>query len=130
LALGESIDEARAKARAVARHAEQMWDWATLTAADCAGRLAKIPGVGPWTIGSVLGPTLADPDALAVGDYHVKNLVSWALAGRARGTDEQMLELLSPYAGQRGRVVRQLALDGWRAPAFGPRQRILPMASW
>jgi hypothetical protein len=41
-----------------------------------------------------------------------------------------MLELLAPYEGQRGRVVRLLQLDGHRPPAFGPRQRILPMARW
>lgn len=125
------IESKRASAlRAVARHADKLWDWAALSPAECAAKLAMIPGVGPWTIGSVLGPALGDADAVAVGDFHLKNLVSWALAGRARGTDEQMLELLAPYAGQRGRVVRQLALDGWHPPAFGPRQRILPMASW
>jgi len=41
-----------------------------------------------------------------------------------------MLELLAPYAGQRGRVVRLLLADGHRAPSFGPRKRILPMARW
>ena len=87
-------------------------------------------GVGPWTIGSVLGPALGDPDAVAVGDYHLANIVAWTLAGEPRGTDERMLELLEPYRGQRGRVVRLLVLSGPRAPAFGPRQRILPMHRW
>jgi len=41
-----------------------------------------------------------------------------------------MLELLAPYAGQRGRVLRLLALAGTRAPAFGHRRRILPMHRW
>jgi hypothetical protein len=39
----------------------------------------------------------------------------------------QMLQLLEPYAGQRGRVIRLLGLDGNAAPKFGPRQRIQPM---
>ena len=75
----------------------------------------------------MLGPALGDQDAVAVGDFHLPNLVSWALAREPRGTDDRMLELLSPYIGQRGRVIRLLALDGNRAPAFGPRQRIQPM---
>jgi hypothetical protein len=47
--------------------------------------------------------------------------VAWALAGEPRGTDERMLELLEPYRGQRGRVVRLLEASGIRAPAYGPR---------
>ena len=41
--------------------------------------------------------------------------------GEARGTDERMLELLEPYAGQRARVVLLLELSGIGAPRFGPR---------
>ena len=93
-------------------------------------KLALLPGVGPWTIGSVMATAVGDADAVAVGDYHLKNVVAYALDGHPRGTDERMLELLAPYAGQRGRVVRLLLFDGNKAPAFGPRQRILPMARW
>ena len=92
--------------------------------------LRLIPGVGVWTTGCVLGPAVGDADAVPVGDYHVKNIVAYALAGEARATDERMLELLEPYAGQRGRVVRLLKSNGHGAPKFGPRQRILPMARW
>ncbi len=116
--------------QAVARAAAHLWGWAGLSPAACAARLVGLDGVGEWTIGSVLGPALGDPDAVAVGDFHLKNQVCWALAGEARGTDQRMLELLAPYAGQRGRVVRALLADGWRAPAYGPRRRILPMATW
>jgi 3-methyladenine DNA glycosylase/8-oxoguanine DNA glycosylase len=125
------IEARRAQAlRAVAKHAEKLWAWAALPAIDVPDRLSLLPGVGPWTIGSVMGPAMGDPDAVPVGDFHLKNLVSYALAGEARGTDERMLELLAPYAGQRGRVVRLLQLDGHSPPAFGPRHRILPMARW
>jgi hypothetical protein len=48
-------------------------------------------------------------------------MVAWALAGEPRGTDERMLELLEPYCGQRGRVIRVLELAGVRAPRYGPR---------
>jgi 3-methyladenine DNA glycosylase/8-oxoguanine DNA glycosylase len=92
--------------------------------------LADIPGVGPWTIGSVLGPTMGDPDAFAVGDFWLKHIVCRALAGEARGTDERMVELLAPYDGQRGRVVALLRADGWRAERRGSGHRVLPMADW
>lgn len=116
--------------RAVGKHAEKLWGWAELALPDLAAKLGLLPGVGPWTIGSVMASAVADPDAVAVGDFHLKNVVSFNLAGEPRGTDERMLELLAPYAGQRGRVVRLLLLDGVRPPAFGPRKRILPMARW
>ena len=125
------IEAKRAQAlRSVARHAGKLWAWAELRHADVSARLALLAGVGPWTIGSVMATAMGDPDAVAVGDFHLKNLVSFNLAGEPRGTDERMLELLAPYEGQRGRVVRLLMLDGKAPPAFGPRQRILPMARW
>lgn len=83
--------------------------------------LHSLPGVGPWTSASALGVTRGDPDAVPVGDFHLPNTVGWALAGEARATDERMLELLQPYAGQRGRVVRLLQRYAGRAPAYGPR---------
>ena len=84
-------------------------------------RLTAVPGVGPWTAAEVAVRALGDPDAVSVGDFHLKNLVSWALAGEPRGTDDRMLELLAPYAGQRARVVRLLELSGLRPPRYGPR---------
>jgi hypothetical protein len=39
---------------------------------------------------------------------HLPHLVSSALAGERRGSDERMLELLEPYRGHRARVVRLL----------------------
>jgi hypothetical protein len=125
------IERKRAEAlHTVAKHADRLWEWTTLPPSECAAKLALLPGVGPWTIGSALGPALGDPDAFAIGDYHLKNVVSHALAGEARGTDERMVQLLAPYIGQRGRVVRLLQLDGHSAPKYGPRQRILPMRRW
>ena len=88
-----------------------------------------MPGVGPWTVATVAGTALGDPDAVIVGDYHLPHLVSYALAGERRGTDERMVELLEPYRGQRGRVVRLLVMSGLGPPRRVPRQRILPMAS-
>jgi endonuclease III len=90
-------------------------------------RVCAVAGLGPWTAALVLRVAAGDPDHVEVGDFHVKNQVSWALAGEARGTDERMLELLEPFAGHRGRVVRLLLSAGVRAPAFGPRQRVVPV---
>lgn len=111
-------------------HASKLWQWARLEPPEAAAKLHLIPGVGQWTVGSVLGPALGDTDAVAVGDYHLKNLIACNLGGAARGTDEQMLELLEPYAGQRGRVVRLLACHGSPPPKFGPKKRVLPMRAW
>jgi 3-methyladenine DNA glycosylase/8-oxoguanine DNA glycosylase len=71
-------------------------------------RFRAIPGVGPWTAAHIGMIALGDPDAVAVGDLHLPHLVSQALAGERRGSDERMLELLEPYRGHRGRVIRLL----------------------
>jgi len=84
-------------------------------------RLRAIPGVGPWTAAEVAARAWGDPDAVSLGDYHLPNLVAWVLAGETRGTDERMLELLEPFRGQRGRVIRLLEVSGVRAERHGPR---------
>ena len=94
---------------------------ADLPMADAYVLLRSFPGVGPWTAAEVAGVALGDADAVSVGDYHLPNTVSWGLAGEPRGTDERMLELLAPYAGHRGRVIRLLEAAGVTAPRFGPR---------
>ena len=103
---------------------------ATLPLTDAYRRLASVPGVGPWTVATVGGVAFGDADAVVVGDYHLPHLVSYALAGERRATDERMVELLEPYRGQRGRVVRLLAASGLGPPRRAPRQAIQPMASW
>lgn len=114
----------------VARHADKLWGWVADGAELLAAKLALIEGIGPWTIGSVLGPVCGDPDAVPVGDFHFPNTVAWAIERRARADDARMLELLEPYRGQRGRVLSAIVTTAGKAPAFGPRQRILPMSQW
>jgi 3-methyladenine DNA glycosylase/8-oxoguanine DNA glycosylase len=87
-------------------------------------RLAAVPGIGPWTAGHLLRVAGGDPDAVEVGDFHVKHHVAWNLAGEPRASDERMLELLTPFAGHRGRVVRLLLSTAPRAPSYGPRRRV------
>lgn len=114
----------------LARHPVKLFEWAGASPDIAAEQLALVPGIGPWTIGSVLGPALGDPDAVATGDYHFPHAISWALAGEARADDGRMLELLEPYRGQRGRVLAAVIRTFGGAPKFGPRQRILPMSQW
>jgi 3-methyladenine DNA glycosylase/8-oxoguanine DNA glycosylase len=123
------IERKRAAALvSVARVADHLWDWARLPSpAEVAAKLLLVPGIGHWTVGMVLGPVWGDDNALAIGDYHFPHTVSWNLAGEPRGDDDRMLELLEPYRPYRGRVLRLLGLSGRRAPAFGPKRRILPM---
>lgn len=104
------------RAAALGARLDALDDPATLSLA-----LRSVPGIGPWTVAEVSRIALGDPDAVSVGDFHVPNLVAWALAGEPRADDARMLELLEPYRGQRGRVQRLLELSGIRAPRFGPR---------
>ena len=114
----------------VARHPDKLFAWTELEPAEATRRMQLISGVGVWTTGVVGLPGLGDPDAVAVGDYHVKNIIAWNLAGEPRATDERMLELLEPYMGQRGRVATAVMSRGDGPPKFGPKQRILPMSRW
>ena len=95
---------------------------------DLTKELETIPGVGPWTAAVAGALAYGDPDALQVGDFHVKHTVAWALHRRARGTDEEMIADLEAYRGQRHRVVRWLELSGWRAPRRGPGRRNVKIA--
>jgi len=101
---------------------------AAVDAAAATRRLTALPGIGAWTAAEVVRVAFGDPDAVSVGDYHLKNTVSWALAGEARGTDERMLELLDPFRGHRGRVCLLLEAAGLFAPRFGPRMPIRSFA--
>ncbi|MFJ5057301.1 DNA-3-methyladenine glycosylase 2 family protein, partial [Streptomyces cyaneofuscatus] len=49
---------------------------------------------------------------LTLGDLHLPVQVGYALTGARGGTDEQMMELLTPYAGQRHRAARLILLGG------------------
>jgi 3-methyladenine DNA glycosylase/8-oxoguanine DNA glycosylase len=113
----------------LAAHASRLEDAGSGTSAALRERLESVPGVGPWTSAEVARLALGDPDSVSVGDYHLKHLVSWALAGEPRGTDARMLELLEPYAGHRGRVCQLLEVAGPKAPRRGPRRRIEPLAA-
>jgi 3-methyladenine DNA glycosylase/8-oxoguanine DNA glycosylase len=95
----------------------------TIEPAEAGVRLQAIPGIGPWTAAEAGRAAFGDPDAVSVGDYHLPSLVCWALAGERRGDDARMLELLEPWRGQRGRVVRWLELGARDLARLGPARR-------
>ena len=95
-----------------------------MPAADAHRRLQALPGVGPWTSAEVAIVALGDADAVSVGDFHLPHLVSHALTGQRRGTDEQMLELLAAWPGHRGRVLRLLTRSGRYPDRRGPRMAV------
>jgi 3-methyladenine DNA glycosylase/8-oxoguanine DNA glycosylase len=80
-------------------------------------KLRTIPGIGVWTSAEARQRAAGDPDAVSVGDYHLKNVVGWALAGKHRSTDEEMLALLEPFKGHRHRVTRLIGLSRGTQPA-------------
>jgi 3-methyladenine DNA glycosylase/8-oxoguanine DNA glycosylase len=114
----------------ICKHPGRVQEAATMSIADGYRRLEAFRGIGPWTSAVTMSAVAGDPDAVPVGDFHLKNIVSFALAGEPRGSDDRMVELLAPYAGHRGRVIELLLAAGWGAPKFGPRQPIRSISSW
>ena len=107
--------------RAAATVAARLEECAAMSAEAAAARLRLVPGIGAWTAAETVQRALGAADLVSVGDYHLPNMVVHLFTGRARGSDEEMLELLAPWAGQRQRVMRLVELTGVGAPRFGPR---------
>lgn len=105
----------------VARQAGKIEAWRQDGYRTLYRKLALIPGIGPWTVTCIAKNVCGDPDAVIVGDYHLPNVIVYALTGRARGTDAEMLDLLAPFKGQRGRIATALARSAGHAPRFGAR---------
>lgn len=91
-------------------------------------RVSGLTGFGPWSIAVTSAQAFGDTDALPVGDFHHKNTIAFALTGRPRGTDDEMVELLQPYSGWRWLVTKCLSLD-YRAPRFDHRRRNVDIRS-
>ena len=104
------IDHARSRALIAVARAHAIHGLLALDAdlAALRERLLALSGIGPWTTEMILGFGYGDPDAVPLGDIHLPHTVCKALAGELRGSDERMLELLAPFAGQRFRVTRLL----------------------
>ena len=95
-----------------------------LSSADARRRLMSISGIGGWTAAEVGQRALGDADAVSFGDYHLAQQVVHAFTGAMDGTDEQMAELMAPFAGHRYRVQRIVETSGISRPARGPRMTI------
>jgi 3-methyladenine DNA glycosylase/8-oxoguanine DNA glycosylase len=93
----------------------------TLTHEEADWKLRTVPGIGVWTSAEARQRAAGDPDAVSVGDYHLKNVVGWALAGRDRSTDEEMLALLEPFKGHRHRATRLIGLSRGNGTAGAAR---------
>jgi 3-methyladenine DNA glycosylase/8-oxoguanine DNA glycosylase len=109
-------------------YAAHLEETVTMAPDDARRRLTALPGIGPWTAAEVAMVALGDADAVSVGDYHLPNQVAWALAGEPRGDDARMLELLAPWPGHRGRVLRLLGAGAGGAPRYGPRMPLRTIA--
>ena len=109
-------------------YAARLEETANMSPDDARRRLTALPGIGPWTAAEVALVALGDSDAVSVGDYHLPNQVAWALAGEARADDARMLELLEPWRGHRGRVLRLIGAGAGAAPRFGPRMPLRTIA--
>jgi 3-methyladenine DNA glycosylase/8-oxoguanine DNA glycosylase len=119
-----NVDPGRARTiRSAATVAARLEEAVRLPREERLRRLRYVPGVGAWTAAEVAQRAWGDADAVSVGDFHIPALVGWALVGRPIDDDE-MLELLSCYAGHRHRAVRLVEASGVRKPGFGPRMPV------
>lgn len=91
-------------------------------------RLRALPGVGIWTSAETR-IALGHADAVSVGDWWLPSVVGTVLTGgdgsrpRHEWSDEEMLALLAPFAGQRGRVIRLCERAAGRRLAPRPARR-------
>jgi 3-methyladenine DNA glycosylase/8-oxoguanine DNA glycosylase len=107
--------------RVACSYAARLEELVSLPLAAAYARLTALPGMGPWSAAEVALLALGDADAVSVGDYHLPHQVAFALAGEPRADDDRMLELLEPYRGHRGRVIRLIEAGAAPPPRYGPR---------
>jgi 3-methyladenine DNA glycosylase/8-oxoguanine DNA glycosylase len=107
--------------RRVAASAGRLEALSLLPPAEANERLTSIIGVGPWSAAEVALTAFGDADAVPVGDVHLPSIVTFALTDEAVDSDDAMLEVLEPFAGHRGRVIRLIQAGGISAPRHGPR---------
>lgn len=114
------LERARADIiRRAAARATTVESLVTVSTEEAEQRLRSLAGVSVWTAAIVRAAAFGDPDAVPVGDHSLKHLIAWVFTGERRGTDAQMVELLEPFRGQRGRVLRLLKASGLGPPKNG-----------
>ena len=126
------VDPGRARTiTTAAGRAEALERLSDRSPAEAGEALRSLPGIGVWTAAEVGVRAWGDRDAVSFGDFHLARAIVHALTGRTDGDDEQMAELLTPWAGQRARAVRLLQLhSGHSAPRRGPRATITDHRGW
>lgn len=105
----------------LARRARRLEEIIEMSRGDAMRRLGAVKGIGPWTTAQVMATAWGDRDAVPTGDFHLPNIVAWALAHEPRATDERMIELLEPFRPLRRRAYVLIKLSGIHAPRYGPR---------
>jgi 3-methyladenine DNA glycosylase/8-oxoguanine DNA glycosylase len=126
------VDPGRARTIiTAASRAEALERLSERPAGEAGTAVRSLPGIGAWTAAEVAVRAWGDRDAVSFGDFHLARAIVHALTGRTDGDDEQMAELLTPWAGQRARAVRLLQLhSGHAAPRRGPRSPITDHRAW
>jgi 3-methyladenine DNA glycosylase/8-oxoguanine DNA glycosylase len=105
----------------LAFRATRVEEAAAMDADTAERRLTAFPGVGVWTARSAMLRGMGHADAVPLGDYGLPGIVAYNLTGDARADDARMLELLEPFRGQRGRVVRWIVATGRMPERRAPR---------
>ena len=124
------IERSRARVlRVAAKYADRLEQLAHVPGGDAVRWMQRLPGVGPWTAGLTSGVAGGDPDAVPIGDLHVPGMVTHAFTGEV-GDDAAMLEVLEPFAGQRGRVVRMVKAGGAGPPRRRPKPTRHDVSRW
>ena len=108
----------------ISRRSNRMLEILPMERDDAYRRLVAVRGIGEWSAAGVMGTAWGDKDAVPVGDYHIPNDVAWVLAGRDRGTDDEMIELLEPFRPERRRFIVALKLGNAHAPRYGPKSAV------
>lgn len=119
------LERRRADALLVAaRRADALEAAAGMEPDPAVARLQALPGLGPWTATTITQAALGAPDVVVLGDFWMPTIVRSALTGDRTWCpdDAPMLELLEPFAGHRGRVVRLLAAAGLLPARRAPRR--------
>ena len=107
--------------RRVAASTRNLEALTSLAPAEAHQRLTAVAGVGPWSAAEAALTALGDADAVPIGDAHLPAIVTFALTGEAIDDDDAMLDVLEPFAGHRGRVLRLIGAAGIAPPRHGPR---------
>lgn len=108
----------------VSRRSARISEILSMAPDEARTRLLAVRGVGEWTAAHVMGCAYGDRDAVPLGDYHLPNVIAWALAGEDRADDARMVELLEPFRPERRRMVVAIKQAGIHAPRYGPRSAV------